>query len=138
MKIRNGYVSNSSSSSFVILKDSLNNEQIDKILNYIDWIDFFIKNKSNLEFNISPFNEADFMYYETDPWQIKEYKDLIFGETSMDNFDMYYYLQYIDVDLNYVDWDEGYIDDPTKEQRNFIKQMKIKLREQKINKIEGK
>ena len=42
MKIRNYFVSNSSSSSFVVLKDSLSDKQLDMVLNYQTWVKLFI------------------------------------------------------------------------------------------------
>jgi hypothetical protein len=106
MKIRNGFVSNSSSSSFVILKDSLSEIQRNMILNYQKEIEFFISKDE--EDNWKDYQESHsgkyiylaefdihhlrlkyvFDYYDTDPWRIIEYEDCIFGETSMDNFNM--------------------------------------------------
>ena len=61
MKFRNGFVSNSSSSSFVISKAALTKEQIDKLLEYTD-------SKEN-----------------NDGWNISEEEYFIKGWTHMDN-----------------------------------------------------
>jgi len=79
MKIRAGFVSNSSSSSFVINKANLNYEQIDQILNHIDVAG----------------DEA---------WRIREDYARIFGDTCMDNFDMDKFLRDIGVKDEYVTW----------------------------------
>ncbi|MEI7480663.1 MAG: hypothetical protein WCJ59_03475 [bacterium] len=42
MKVRSGFVSNSSSSSFIVLKDSITAEQRDQILNFQEWVKVFI------------------------------------------------------------------------------------------------
>jgi hypothetical protein len=125
MKIRNGFVSNSSSSSFVILKDAINEEQQSAILNYVDYISGII---SNLP-------ENSFEYYDSPPWYIKEYDTFIFGETSMDNFDMGELFKYINVNDDYVCFDEGYLDEPNESQLRFINRMKLKLRADKITKV---
>jgi len=78
MKIRIGFVSNSSSSSFVVFKDSLTKEQQDMILKYQEWVGFFI----SIDDSVKELLE----YYDTDPWRIIEYDEFIFCETSMDNF----------------------------------------------------
>jgi len=133
MKYRNGFVSNSSSSSFVILKDSISNKQKDMIFNVEQWVDFFIKldeendNRDNLK--------EKFSYYDEDPWRIVEYEDFIFGETSMDNFNIGDFLDYIKVDRNYIKWDDGYNDEPYQAQLDFIKNMKNSYRKDKINKL---
>ena len=61
MKIRNGFVSNSSSSSFVIAKTALSEEQIEKLLEY---------------------NESEDNW---DGWHIEEEEFFIRGTTIMDN-----------------------------------------------------
>ena len=133
MKYRNGFVSNSSSSSFVILKDSISNKQKDMIFNVEHWVDFFIMldeendNRDNLK--------EKFSYYDEDPWRIVEYEDFIFGETSMDNFNIGDFLDYIKVDRNYIKWDDGYNDEPYQTQLDFIKNMKNSHRKEKINKL---
>lgn len=154
MKIRNGFVSNSSSSSFVVLKDALTEKQQDMIINYQEWVKFFI-NLDEENWKESVIFETDrelylsdeyqeqqykrlkykFEYCDHSPWTIKEYDDCIFGETSMDNFDMRDYLDYIKVDEKYIDWDDGYIDEPLVSQRNAIIRMKQEYRKKKLDKI---
>lgn len=134
MKVRNGFVSNSSSSSFVVLKDILSNKQKDMILYYQDWVKFFIdldKKKGGPE-NL----ENEFSHCDSDTWRIVEEKDYIFGETSMDNFSMYDFFNYIEVDHDFVNWDDGYNSEPYNSQLEFIKKMKKKYRKEKIKKIE--
>lgn len=133
MKIRNGFVSNSSSSSFVVFKDALSESQKDMIINCIDWIDIFIKRDEEND-NVDNVKNR-FEYYDSDPWRIIEHKDYIFGETSMDNFSMYDYFDYINVDQDFVNWDDGYNDEPFESQLKFIKKMKKEQRKKKINKI---
>lgn len=133
MKKRNGFVSNSSSSSFVVLKDAISDIQKDKILNCLDWIDTFIqedKENSDVE-NI----KERFEYYDSDPWRIIEHNDYIFGETSMDNFSMYDYFDYIKIDQKFVKWDDGYNDEPFDDQLKFINKMKQEYRKYKITKL---
>lgn len=133
MKKRNGFVSNSSSSSFVVLKDAISDIQKDKILNCLDWIDTFIqedKENGDIE-NI----KERFEYYDSDPWRIIEHNDYIFGETSMDNFSMYDYFDYIKIDQKFVKWDDGYNDEPFDDQLKFINKMKQEYRKYKITKL---
>ena len=61
MKIRNGFVSNSSSSSFTIIKGTLTKDQIKRLLEYPD-------SKEDI-----------------DGWEILEEADTISGSTVMDN-----------------------------------------------------
>lgn len=136
MKKRIGFVSNSSSSSFVIFKEALSEKQVDMLLNIETWIDFFIKldekndNRDNLK--------DKFEYYNSDPWNISEHEDYIFGETSMDNFDISDYFDYINIDGKYIAWDEGYVDEPYDSQLNFIKNMKKKYRKDKLDNLNKK
>lgn len=130
MKIRNGFVSNSSSSSFIIVREALSNKDEDMVINYEDWIKFFIKTH-NSDNNL----EDKFEYYDTDPWNIKVHDDYIFGETSMDNFNISSYFNFINIDKSYIKWDEGYCDEPYHSQLVFIKEAKKRIRKEKINNI---
>lgn len=75
MKIRNGFVSNSSSSSFIVFKQCISEEQKQKLLN--------IKDK----------------HFKENPWRISEGEFHIEGYTSMDNFDMGIYMKEIGIDI---------------------------------------
>ncbi len=83
MKIRNGFVSNSSSSSFVIAKQALTQEKITKLLEY-----------SNSEDNY-------------DGWSIKEGKFFIKGYTIMDNGTIYDFIKSLDLPEGSSHFEEG-------------------------------
>jgi len=141
MKIRNGYVSNSSSSSFVVLKDALTKEQQDMILYYQKWIDLFIEIENQDKERLLKRTENEyslkdrFEYYNSDPWTIQEYDDFIFGETSMDNFNMNDYFDHIKINDEYVLWEDGYNYEPYPNQVKFINKMKQEYRKKKIDKL---
>ena len=80
MKVRNGFVSNSSSSSFVVDKEGLNDLQIYAIHHYMQVVNEFLD---------WPTKE---IFLSTDEWIITETKDTIDMRTFMDNFDMYHFL----------------------------------------------
>ena len=119
MKIRSGFVSNSSSSSFVILKKSLTTKQKVMILNIEDTIEKFIKMDEKNNYKDDLLNK--FSYYDTYPWTIIEYDDYIFGVTSMDNFSMGDFFDYINVKNDYIKWGEGWYNEPYPSQLEFIK-----------------
>jgi hypothetical protein len=88
MKTRNGFVSNSSSSSFVIQKKSLSPFQIDCIKNH----DILAKN-ANLD-------------YAEYSWNISETEDTISGYTSMDNFNMFEFLTlHVGINSELMEWE---------------------------------
>lgn len=91
MKVRRGFVSNSSSSSFVINKRFLSKQQLQKIRNYEEEGKQFGLYKGSWDF-----------------WCIEENRDWIIGNTSMDNFDMGIFFEKIDVPLNEVRWGDGF------------------------------
>jgi len=85
MKIRNGFISNSSSSSFVIFnKHVLTLDQRNAIFDHINYA-----NEHDIE---------ELKYSEDyDAWRINEKDHIIEGSTIMDNFDMDYFLELIGV-----------------------------------------
>lgn len=89
MKIRNGFVSNSSSSSFVIDKTKLNPLQILAIRDHI----YTAK-------NIGMKN-----VYEEDAWYVDETETTFNLETVIDNFDMSEFLEKIDANHAIIEKD---------------------------------
>lgn len=97
MKIRNGFVSNSSSSSFVVKKADLTANQIWAILNYADVYDWFC--------NVSNMHKDPYFDGEAEEWTTFVYADEIRGDTFLDNFDMKGFMKVIGVDINKVEFD---------------------------------
>ena len=87
MKIRNGFVSNSSSSSFTINKDDITCLQIVAI-------------KKHIEFG----NDMGVYGSDIDAWSISESDFTISGYTSMDNFSMRDFLEKIGVPEDKIKW----------------------------------
>lgn len=88
MKIRYDFVTNSSSSSFIINKRHLDSDQLEAIRRHDE------------------IGEALGLKYAEERWCIEENKTWIGGHTSMDNFDMYEFLESIDVNMRHVDWSD--------------------------------
>jgi len=93
MKIRTGFVSNSSSSSFVIGLDDITISQLNKIENHIQ----FGNNMHNIGFA-----------QDYDAWNIvvDNEKNAVYGSTFMDNFDMAQFLKNIGVPSDAITWQE--------------------------------
>jgi len=94
MKIRTGFVSNSSSSSFVISLDNITDVQLEKIKNHIH----FAQDMRDIDYS-----------KEHNAWDISvdEEKNVVQGNTFMDNFSMSTFLRNIGVSRDAVKWDEG-------------------------------
>ena len=97
MKRRSGFVSNSSSSSFVILKENLSEGQIQQIVDHSA-----IASK--------PMGLYKALEYAEDAWNIRVLGDRVSGATSMDNFSMAEFLQRIGVPDAVVSWGESEYD----------------------------
>lgn len=121
MKIRNGFISNSSSSSFIINKKDITEQQADYIRRHkeISNMDEFPtivnqtrsvcyedddiivikKQQEEPQYEYDDYDRKDWENQcgKHDAWSISEDEDIIEGYTTMDNFDMRHFLQRIGV-----------------------------------------
>ncbi len=86
MKIRSGFVSNSSSASFCIKK-----EKVSK------WQMFLIENHMNMYKDVLETNKE---YRELDRWSVRADSNYIYFSTMMDNFPMIEYLTNIHINCD--------------------------------------
>ena len=94
MKIRHDFVTNSSSSSFLISKKNLDEDQIEAIREHYE-----LGKKMGM---------VDLKW--DSPWDIEENDNYITGYTFMDNFNMYKFLSDIDVEDKDIKWGEFRVD----------------------------
>ena len=115
MKIRSGFVSNSSSSSFIIKKENLSEAQIGCIFNHtyvmrcekLKMYNDEVCSKCDLRIKCelkSKDSSQETEYGWGDKWNIEDNNGNIEGTTFMDNFDMSLFLKNIGVKGEHVKW----------------------------------
>jgi hypothetical protein len=100
MKIRTGFVSNSSSSSFVIKKSDLTELQIKQIKNH--WI--ITEAVINAFWDYLPIIPEDVFEEEESGWEICETDTEIKGSTTVENYHIHYLMQVIGISDDKIKW----------------------------------
>ena len=94
MKINSDFITNSSCASFIVLKKYLSRIQMDKIKDHINESDNYVLHRGP---------QSQIYNDPGSAWHIEETHDAIEGETSMDNFDMTWFLLQIGVDEDHIE-----------------------------------
>ena len=107
MKVRIGFVSNSSSASFVVKKAVLSELQVRAIKEHMT-----VAQSLPFQLLLEAFDEEPdgFGYSACNPsdaWGITEDETSIRGETSMDNFDMHEFLKVIGVKRKDIEYEHN-------------------------------
>lgn len=99
MKIRSGFVANSSSASFVINKKNLSQEVVDAIKDHWNYA-----TENNFKCIDSEFSSP------ADEWTITETESQLIGSTTMDNFDMRLFIEELfdNFELPYFKYERDY------------------------------
>jgi hypothetical protein len=109
MKIRHGFVSNSSSSSFVIPKSALSELQMYKIRNYQEIVKDVLAAEAKAKAAGVEVEYPNRFEYCDDAWHISETEHIIKGSTTMDNFDFSRFLaEIVGVAEEDIEWGEGW------------------------------
>lgn len=129
MKIRNGFVSNSSSSSFLIPINALTEKQIINIQNHIEVTKSWLLQNDSVDI------------YAEDEWDIQVTEKCVYGYTFMDNFNMWFFLKNILNFKGHIYWENfgGGFDLDVNLDLDTINRELLKIeRKDKLNSIENK
>ena len=96
MKLKIDFITNSSSASFYIMLDLITDTQRLMIYNHIELSNVMKYNK-----NYELYNDLG------SAWKITEDDKKIMGDTGMDNFDMYWFLDKIGINSDHIHYDHS-------------------------------
>jgi len=111
MKIRTNFVSNSSSSSFIINKDNLAEKQIKEIKRHLDIAYKYLPKDRQYLHNLELYNA----------WIITEDEEHIYGKTDIDNFDMAKFLKALKVKDENIIWEGAEKDRQKRKNKDFYR-----------------
>ena len=109
MKFRSGFVSNSSSSSFIIKRKYISDSQLEMIEKHFEYAKKLLEDMDEEKRKGMWGGEGEtFFGYmgEFDKWEITITEESVKGETIMDNFEMHLFLREIGIKDEYIKWED--------------------------------